>query len=236
MGYTFLHGKFRPMNSPLEKQRFYAVTLLVLWCVTLTTLSNSLAGTPWAFGLLWNLFLALVPTFWSAVFQAASARNLRCLACFSFGIWLLFLPNAPYLLTDLIHLGYRTSVPLWCRLAMLLSFAGTGTVLGYLSLINVQEVIEARFGKFAGWCLAVGALMASGYGIYLGRFLRWNSWDALTMPRTFIKTVLDQFIDPGPYPHPIPVTLVFGIGLIIGYLALRVLAVPASNRLELLGE
>ena len=179
-----------------------------------------------AIGLFWNLFLASLPLLWSAAFQSATANNYRAMAVVFFGLWLLFFPNAPYLLTDMIHLKPRVDVPQWYMLALLLSCAGTGTLLGYLSLLNVHAVVESKFGKKSGWVVAIGSLMLSGFGIYLGRFLRWNSWDALTNPLGLFKSVVGQFINSWPHPHPVPVTLIFGVGLIVGYLALRAVATP----------
>ena len=180
-------------------------------------------------GLLWNLFLAAIPLFWSEIFVRARARQRPLWGAISLGLWLLFLPNAPYLLTDVIHLTELPLVPLWFILAMLLSCAATGTLLGYLSLMNVHAVISARFGSFAGWLVAVSSLMGCGFGIYLGRFLRWNSWDAFTRPLQLAKTIAHQFVDAGPHPHPLSVTLVYGGGLIIGYLALRVIGAPDES-------
>lgn len=118
---------------------------------------------------------------------------------------------------------------MWYSLAMLLSCAATGTVLGYLSLLNIQDAVELKKGRMMGWLVVVGSLMLSAFGIYLGRFLRWNSWDAMTNPLGVLKSVMQQFVDPGPFPHPIPVTLIFGISLIVGYLSLRVLSSPVKT-------
>jgi len=215
-----------------EKQRLAAVGLLLLWCGALIAFRIYLSPDPpydgkSLPGLAWNLFLAVVPLAWSLAFRKAGARR-PLWAGFFFLLWLLFLPNAPYILTDLIHLAPRPGVPLWYVLAMLLSCAGTGTLLGYLSLLNVQSVIEVQFGKVAGWFVAVAALMLCGFGIYLGRFLRWNSWDALTHPLVLLRTIIGQFLDAEPHPHPVPVTVIFGTGLIVGYLALRAIAAPAE--------
>jgi uncharacterized membrane protein len=218
-----------------EKQRLAVVALLLLWCTALLLCRIYLvsrfpsSGGKTAVGLLWNLFLATLPLLWSSAFQSASARRRPVLAGVYFCLWLLFLPNAPYILTDLIHLSPRPHVPQWFLLAMLLSCAGTGTLLGYLSLINVHAVIERKFGKMAGWAVASGSLMLCGFGIYLGRFLRWNSWDAFTNPIRLSRSVMAQLTDSGLHPSPFAVTLVFGVGLIIGYLALRVVAAPMRS-------
>lgn len=206
------------------RQRLAVVVLMLAWCFALIFYRMYLGAEWLAFGLLWNLFLAVLPLLWSSAFQNAIARGHRVLAGVFFVLWLLFLPNAPYILTDLIHLSPRPGVPLWYILALLLSCAGTGTLLGYFSLFDVHKVVEEQWGKRAGWFVVVSALMLCGFGIYIGRFLRWNSWNAFTHPIQLLQNVVNQFIHPGSLPNPISVTLVFGIGMIVGYLALYTMA------------
>ncbi len=213
------------MKMSGARQRLVVVGALLLWSITLLLVRSELTANWIALGLIWNLFLASVPLFWSAAFQAALQRSRRGLAALCFALWLLFLPNAPYILTDFIHLSPRPPVPLWFVLAVLLSCAGTGTLLGYLSVVTVHRVVEHTFGKVVGWMVATGSLLLCGFGIYLGRFLRWNSWDALTRPLSLMQAIGGQFIDSGSHPHPLPVTLIFGGGLVLGYIALRVIAV-----------
>ena len=220
------------MQLSNEKQRLAIVCALLLWCGALIFYRLYLAEDLLAIGLLWNLFLACIPLFCSVGFAEKMARRQFVLATFYFVFWLLFLPNAPYILTDLIHLSPRPNVPLWFMLAMILSCAGTGTLLGYLSLINVQNVVQKRFGAAVSWALAVWSLMLCGFGIYVGRFLRWNSWDALTRPVQLARSVLGQFLEPGPHPHPVAVTLVYGIGLLLGYLALRAVSSTMQNETD----
>ena len=211
------------------------IVLLLFWCVGLLAYRSYL--TPQAFvggdkstrGMLWNLFLAVVPLLWSLAFQAASARNRPALAASFFCLWLLFLPNAPYLFTDLIHLHSSPHVPLWYVLAVLMSCAGTGTLLGYLSLNDVQKVIEQKYGTKMGWAVAAGSLLLCGFGIYLGRCLHWSSWDVFIHPISLLRTIAEQAIHPGAQPNPIAVTLVFGLGLTVGYIALRVLSASLSS-------
>lgn len=200
--------------------------LLLGWCGALLAFRMLRGADMLAVGLGWNLCLATIPLFWSTAFGQAIARGHRAAAVLFFCLWLLFLPNAPYILTDLIHLGPRPNIPLWYMLALLLSCAGAGTLLGFLSLLDVHAIIEQKFGLLAGWAVAIASLLGCGFGIYVGRFLRWNSWDILTRPIRLLRAMAWQFIDPGPFPHPVPVTLVFGLGLVVGYLALRTVAAP----------
>jgi uncharacterized membrane protein len=72
-----------------------------------------------------------------------------------------------------------------------------------------------------GWLLVVVAVLLSGFGIYLGRFLRWNSWDTLTSPRQLSVDITDRLINPLSNPQTFGVTIVYGVGLFLGYVALR---------------
>ena len=210
-----------------DATRWTVPAVLTLWCAALVVLRVELSGSLFYVFLVWNLFLAWIPWLAARGFGASSRRRApRLLRLGWFTLWLLFLPNAPYILTDLLHLAPRPPVPLWYDLALLFSSAGTGLLLGYVSLLEVHGAVEERLGRVAGWIVAAGSLFLSGFGIYLGRFLRWNSWDALTDPAGLFLDISDRLLEPTSYPRTYAVTLIFGIGLLLGYVALRVLAVP----------
>lgn len=197
--------------------------VLTLWCATLLVLRMERSGSLFYGFLLWNLFLAWIPWLTARAFRASSRRRSpRFLRFGWFTLWLLFLPNAPYVLTDLLHLASRPPVPLWYDLALLFSCAGTGLLLGYISLLEVQGTVEEQLGRMAGWIVAAGSLFLSGFGIYLGRFLRRNSWDPLTDPAGLFRDISDRLLNPTSYPRTYAVTLIFGISLLLGYVALRV--------------
>jgi uncharacterized membrane protein len=178
--------------------------------------------------LCWNLFLAWIPWVAGQAFRAASQRRASAVLQLGwFAFWLLFLPNAPYIATDLLHLAPRPSVPLWYDLALLLSFAGTGLLLGYVSLFEVQAAVEERFSRVVGWGVAAGSLFLSGFGIYLGRFRRWNSWEVLTEPAGLFHDISDRLLNPTSHPRTYGVTLILGSGLILGYAALRWMVAPS---------
>jgi uncharacterized membrane protein len=133
-------------------------------------------GEP-AFGfLLWNLFLAWVPFLLALGMAAVHDRGgPRPLLWVLGAAWLLFLPNAPYNLTDFVHLGRADGAPLWFDAALIAAFAGTGLALGLASLLIVHQVVEARAGRIVGWAVALGSLVLSAVGVYLGRYPRFNS-------------------------------------------------------------
>ena len=133
---------------------------------------------------LWNLFLAWVPLLAALPLYTLAARGIRRpFLGFSLAvIWFLFFPNAPYIVTDLVHLHARAGVPYWYDMLTIMSFALTGLFLGYLSLYLMQELVHSRIGRWTSWAFAFVMLALSAFGIYLGRFLRWNSWDVFTNP------------------------------------------------------
>jgi uncharacterized membrane protein len=197
---------------------------LLSWCVALLVF-RFVRAESYLFGFLaWNLFLAAIPAVAAWFFvRAAENRSSALVQVWWFAIWLAFLPNAPYIVTDFMHLDDRPPVPLWYDVALLASCAGTGLLLGYSSLADVQAVITRKFSAVLGWALALAALFLSAFGIYLGRFLRWNSWDALTNPLQLFSDIAARALHPLSYPQTIGVTFIYGVGLLLGYIALRVL-------------
>jgi uncharacterized membrane protein len=149
--------------------------------------------------LVWNLFLAWLPTL--GAFTAYNLNRwptrLRWLPIFGLSLlWLLFLPNAPYLVTDIIHLRPHPGVPLWYDLITLVAFAWTGSFLGMVSLFLMQVLVHRAIGHMASWLFVVGVLALNGVGIYLGRFLRWNSWDLLFHPTDLFYDLLEALYHP----------------------------------------
>ncbi|MCC3152233.1 DUF1361 domain-containing protein [Hymenobacter sp. BT770] len=173
--------------------------------------------------LLWNLFLAVVPFALSTLLGIAQAPlRTRMLVPVSLA-WILFFPNAPYLLTDLFHLNPRPGVPLWYDLALILSCAWNGLMLAYASLSDMQQLVQRRLGTWVGWAFATVALLLSSFGIYLGRYLRFNSWDVLTNPLTLFYDIVNRVLHPFSFPGTWGVTLVFGLFLLVGYGTVRLL-------------
>ena len=157
------------------------------------------------FFLIWNLFLAWMP-YWLAL----AAWNLREKPAYALtfgGMWLLFFPNAPYLITDFIHLYPKHGVPVWYDSLMIFSFALTGLALGLVSLYLMQSVVIRWFGARLSWLFVAGALLLSGFGVYVGRFLRWNSWDLFANPLTLLRDMAHNLLTPEDFIKTAVVTL-----------------------------
>lgn len=164
-----------------------------------------LALRAWHYGasawlwLVWNLFLAWLPAL--GAFTAYNLNHLptrfRWLPIIGLSaLWLIFLPNAPYLVTDIIHLKPRDGVPLWYDLITLVAFAWTGSFLGLVSLFLMQMLVRKTVGNAASWIFVLGVLALNGFGIYFGRFLRWNSWDVLFRPTSLLNDLLEGLLNP----------------------------------------
>lgn len=213
-------------------KRFILFGVLMSWCV-MQLLFRFVRSDSLAFGfLLWNLFLASIPAVAAWLLTVAAARqSARAVHVVWFAIWLVFLPNAPYILTDFTHLHARPPIPMWYDVALLVSCSSTGLLLGYSSLADVHAIVARRFSASVGWVLAIVVLFLSAFGIYLGRFLRWNSWDALTNPAQLVVDIAVRATQPLAHPRTLGVTVIYGVGLVLGYVALRVLQLgkPATD-------
>ena len=221
------------MNELLKStdvKRFLVLSMLLCWCAAMIAVRIDRTGSGYYSFLRFNLFLAGVPLFLSTVMRLANHLRVHwTMQLALFILWLLFLPNAPYILTDILHLTRASEAPVWYDLALLLSCAGTGLLLGYLSLIDVQGIVARRFGPAKSWLFALVSLVLSGFAIYLGRFLRWNSWDVLIDPAR-VFGILAAMLNPWAHARPLAVTVIFGVILTLGYITLRLLlATPTDS-------
>ena len=133
----------------------------------------------------WNIFLALVPYLFSRALRQYKKLNLKTGLLLT--VWLLFFPNAPYLLTDIFHFEARPPVPSWFDLLIVSSGAFTGLLICFISLRQVEIFIEKQKPGITR-LLTPALLLLSSYGVYIGRYVRYNSWDAVTQPVAVIKT------------------------------------------------
>jgi uncharacterized membrane protein len=172
--------------------------------------------------LVWNLFLAWIP-------YGISVLVSRKQRWFAFPVvfytvlllWLLFFPNAPYIITDLFHLKQQPAVPLWYDLLLIFSFAWNGLILGILSLMKMERELQRRLGERAARIFVVIVIALGAYGVFLGRYLRWNSWDVFTNPFSLILEMARMI------RHPLHFTGLWAMTLLLStltgliYLTLR---------------
>lgn len=169
--------------------------------------------------LLWNLFLAFLPLCAALYAQKKSVQSWRLVLVSA--IWLAFFPNAPYLITDIYHLVHFRGVPLWYDALLLFTAAFTGLAMGFISLqimeLQWRQVWRQKFfknssvrGRWRYRLAAVGAVfLLSGFGVYLGRVLRWNSWDVLTDTKGLAYDIATRIINPFDHKYTWAFTLAY---------------------------
>jgi uncharacterized membrane protein len=187
--------------------------------LTLLVVRDAYTGQgPYDF-LAWNAFLAWIPY---ALAALVGAGRRRFIPLYVLGLgavaWLLFLPNALYIVTDFVHLGDIRGMPLWFDAAMIGSFACAGLLLGFASLHRMQSVARS-FGSAVAWSFTFGALGLSTVGIYLGRVLQLNSWDAVFRPGRVASGLLATIADPASHSGALAKTALVGTVLVLSYVA-----------------
>lgn len=183
-------------------------TLLVLATFSIALLCARVVVTHSIFYLFmaWNLVLAFSPLMASAFISRARSGRWFCI---SLVIWLLLLPNSPYVLTDFIHLRKDNSVPVWFDVLLLVSFSAAALLPGLASMKIVFRELSERTGIFASWFFMGIISLLSGLGIYIGRFLRYNSWDVLRRPVGMLTDIFNVVTGDGTR-EAIGVTIGFG--------------------------
>ena len=145
--------------------------------------------------LIWNLFLAWIPFTLSTLFEKYTAQP-KWKQLLIFFTWLLFFPNALYIVTDLIHLDMETRVPKWFDAVLLFTSSIVGLMMAFVSLLRTEKFLRNIFNKRITDVLIFSILFLGSFGVYLGRFLRWNSWDIITNPFGLLIAVAERFIFP----------------------------------------
>jgi uncharacterized membrane protein len=172
----------------------------------------------------WNLFLAFLPWAFTSIAELKpKLKQSKITLLFLLAVWLLFFPNAPYILTDLFHLRLQSSMPVWFDLVLILCFAWTGLLFGFLSLWDIEKILQLKIRKRYVTLISMILLFAGSFGIYLGRFLRWNSWEIITQPLNLMYDIGDRIINPLAHPRTWGVTILMGLFLIIVYWTFRLM-------------
>jgi uncharacterized membrane protein len=170
--------------------------------------------------LLWNLVLAWIPLLVALIVYDRYRRG-SGLAVLTpaIALWLLFLPNAPYIVTDFVHLAPGAQTPLYFDGVVVSAFAWTGVLLGFVSLYLMHAVARDRLGPRGGWLAALAALGLTSVGVYIGRFLQWNSWDLITRPRQRLAEIAPRLDQTTVLAHAAGLTLLLAALLALTYLA-----------------
>lgn len=166
------------------------------------------ASTRYSF-LVWNLFLAWVPLGLALLLKKRLAltswsTSINILVTL---LWLGFLPNSFYIVSDFVHLKATGEVSIFYDAAMMTSFAFNGIVLGYMSLYIMHRQIYKRIKAVDAHIVAAAVLLLCSFAIYLGRYLRWNTWDVLVNPAGLLFDVSDRLVNPVAHPQTFTTTI-----------------------------
>ncbi|NNC85220.1 MAG: DUF1361 domain-containing protein, partial [Bacteroidia bacterium] len=186
--------------------------LLSVYCFALTIARATYTGSDLFLFLNWNLFLAFIP--WLITTALIINPNLRNNMFLFLGImvlWIAFFPNAPYILTDLFHIKWSTAAPIWFDTAMILTFAWTALCFGFLSLMDIDNILTQKLNSFLSKFIITVLLFAAGFGVYIGRYLRWNSWDLVNEPSGIIYDIGERVLFPLAHPGTWGMTLLMGL-------------------------
>jgi uncharacterized membrane protein len=200
-----------------------ALALSTILSVGLVFLRMIHTHTPSHIFLVWNLFLAWIPMIMAlAVYNSHKKQSrLNWLVMVGCALaWLVFMPNAPYIVTDIVNLHPQSSMPFWYDVILFAAFEWTGVFLGLVSLFLMQEIVRKTAGRVAGWLFALGVLALSSFGIYLGRFLRWNSWDVIANPGELLGEIAATIRHPIAHFETYVFSALFSFFIICTYLML----------------
>lgn len=210
-------GMTAPHEAPTGRGT-RALALLTLIGLSLVIMRGLLTGNWWFFIMLtWNLFLAWFPLGVVLVLRdlRQSGFTNKWLLAGGLSGWLAFLPNAPYIITDLFHIKNVDQPLLWFDTMSLFVFALTGLLVGLYSILIVHRIVRSLVGSWLTWGLIFSSQILSGFGVYLGRFGRWNSWDVLTNPTALAMAIARAYHD-----HlSIKLTIAYGFVLFLMYVA-----------------
>ena len=173
------------------------------------------------FGFLaWNLFLAWVPFIISATFKKLiDAERWKQVTVFL--IWLILFPNALYIVTDLIHLDMETAIPKWFDAVLIFTSSIAGLLMAFVSLLRVEYYLTLKFRNNTVHVIMVAILFLSSFGVYLGRFLRWNSWDIISNPLNLLYSIVQRVISPIHYLQTWGITVMLTTLFYLLYMAIK---------------
>lgn len=204
-------------ESSRLKETIFLGSLSIL-CFSLSIFRFIYSDTKVFLFLNWNLFLAFLPWLFSSLLMIyPKLRNIRLVTYGLVISWLLFFPNSPYILTDLFHLRLNSTMPIWFDLVLILSFAWVGLMFGFMSLWDIERLLSFRINKKLIPVISLGLLFLGSFGIYIGRYLRWNSWDIIRKPYSLAYDIGDRIVNPFHHSRTWGMTIFMFIFLSIIY-------------------
>lgn len=161
--------------------------------------------------MLWNLLLAWLPLLFALrVIHVLRTKRWSAWEPLLFTLlWLIFLPNSFYMISDFIHLRDVPTVDVLYDGVLFTSFIYTAVLLGFSSMYLLHLELKKRLRTTTAASLMAFTLLLCCVGIYIGRDLRWNSWDVVTNPAGLLFDVSDRVLHPRAYPQMFTTILSF---------------------------
>ncbi|MEK7585724.1 MAG: DUF1361 domain-containing protein [Patescibacteria group bacterium] len=187
--------KLGPLYIPKQ------ILILLLLAVILNLARVAIFDSLYFIYLLWNIFLAILPFIASSLLlnYFNNKRLTKITFTIGFVAWLLLLPNAPYIVTDMIHLGRGRSAILLYDTFLLFSSAWAGLLLGIYSISHIEKIIKSKYSSKVTSILVGFIILLTSFGVYLGRFLRFNSWDVISDTSFLFKNLWSVVSNPNEY-------------------------------------
>ncbi|NVN96947.1 DUF1361 domain-containing protein [Candidatus Nomurabacteria bacterium] len=195
------------------------IVYLLSLAVFLNILRIFLFGSTTFVYMFWNIFLASVPFFISLFLLGRTNKDNITKPIFIIGFifWFLFLPNAPYVITDFIHLGRIHAVPVMYDMFLLFASASVSLLMGLYSIHHMEKMLLLKFTRKIANIIIIVTIFFASFGVYLGRYLRFNSWDLFISHNSLISSICKVFTQSNAYANVYGYTLLFFIFIYISY-------------------
>ncbi len=193
----------------------------IIFCISLSLMRVACTGSHAYLFLNWNLILAIIPLLLSSYLLMFRKRiNRYSFMALAF-LWLIFFPNSPYILTDLFHLHHLDGMPTWYDLIMILAFAWAGMLFGFCSLLQIEKILLEKLSPFWTQATIFGLLFLASFGVYIGRYVRLNSWHIFSEPHAVFFEIIDRFLHPLAHGRTWGLTLLMGSLLSIIFFSIK---------------
>lgn len=202
-------------TSSISKMLILSIAFTMLLLAIRIALTHTLTYIFFA----WNTFLAIIPLVFSNMLAKQSRLGFKSICILL--MWLIFYPNAPYIVTDLFHYVERPPVPYWFDLLICISAVWNGLILGLISLVQVEHFLMLHLKPIGVKMLVFSSFLLCSYGIYIGRFLRFNSWDIITDIDGLFNASLQRIIHPFQYTTTWGFTILFAIMMAMFYYTIK---------------
>ncbi len=206
-------------NLKVPKSILYLLGLALI----LNILRVFLFGNASFLYILWNIVLAFVPFLISLILLLRTNKEniVKPFFIIGFIIWFIFLPNAPYVVTDFIHLGRIHAVPVMFDIFLLFASAGVSLLMGLYSISHMEKMLLLKFSKKITNITIAIVILFTSFGVYLGRYFRFNSWDFFISHNSLMESIWKIFTESNNYANVYGYTLLFFAFIYISYVSFR---------------